>query len=71
MSVENVRDIQAKEHVLRQLAMAHDHWSEQEQMLAGSGKPIEAQGAHELALSCLRAYRAELDDPRPKEHADA
>lgn len=56
----------ARQAVLIQLAVAHDHWSDEEQVLAVQGKPIEAQGAHELALRCLRAYRAELDDPKPK-----
>lgn len=59
----------AKQDVLIQLARAHDHWSEQEQLLALVGKPIESAGAHEMALRCLRAYRAELDDPAPKAQA--
>lgn len=57
----------ARGAVLHQLAFAHDHWSEEEQRLKGEGKPIEAQGAHELALAALRAYRAELDNPEPPE----
>jgi hypothetical protein len=60
---------QAKEAVLRQLAFAHDHWSEEEQLLVAQGHPIEAQGAHEYAVAALKAYRAELDDPEPKEPA--
>lgn len=55
----------AKTAVLQQLALAHDHWSEEEQLLFHQGRAIEAQGAHEYAVACLRAYRAELDDPLP------
>lgn len=56
----------ARAAVLERLAKAHDHWSEEEQRLRTSS-PIEAEGAHQYALACLRAYRAELDDPKPKE----
>lgn len=55
----------ARNAALHQLAAAHNHWSEEEQRLAGQGKAIEAQGAHEMAVTCLRAYRVELDDPKP------
>jgi hypothetical protein len=57
----------ARRSVLEQLAIAHDHWAEEEQRLVGEDRHIEAQGAHEIATSLLRAYRAELDDPKPKE----
>jgi len=55
--------------VLEQLALAHDHWSEEEQFLVGQGRVVEAEGAHQHALYVLRAYRAEQDDPKPKEPA--
>lgn len=53
--------------VLEQLALAHDHWSEEEQLLAGQGRVVEAEGAHQHARYVLRAFRAELDDPKPRE----
>lgn len=55
----------ASKAALRQYAHAHDHWSEEEQLLTAQGEPILAEGAHQHALMCLRAYRAELDDPQP------
>jgi hypothetical protein len=63
----DVAELHAKEAALRQLAHAHDHWSEQEQVLRVTGTHVEAEGAHQLALVALRAYRAELDNPEPKE----
>jgi hypothetical protein len=59
----------ARRSVLEQLALAHDHWAEEEQRLVGEGRYIESQGAHEIAVSLLRAYRAELDDPKPRKAA--
>ncbi len=56
----------ARKAVLEQLAKAHDHFSEEEQRFQGQDRHIEAAGAHEYALLTLRAYRAELDDPRPE-----
>ena len=56
----------ARKAVLRQLAEAHDRFSEQEQVLVFQGMYAEAEGAHQLALWVLRAYRAEMDDPTPK-----
>ncbi len=63
----NVLEAVARQHVLYQLAQAHDHWSEEEQLFVGKDRPIEAAGAHQMALMTLRAYRAELDDPQPKD----
>lgn len=57
----------ARRAVLEQLAQAHDRWSEREQILTSSGDAIQAEGAHQHALWCLRAFRAELDDPKPPE----
>ena len=59
----------AKEAALRQYAEDHDRWSEHEQLLRAKGEPILAEGAHQHALICLRAYRAELDNPKPTEAA--
>ena len=52
-----------REAVLRQLARAHDEFSEREQLATLSGHHIEAEGYHRHALWLIRAYRAELDDP--------
>ena len=49
-----------------QLALAHDRFAETEQVLVAEGKYIEAQGAHEYAALIVRAYKAELDDPKPE-----
>lgn len=57
--------------VLQQLALAHDHWEEEERFLVAQGREIEAQGAHELALACLKAYRAELENPEPAARPEA
>lgn len=56
----------ARKAALEQYAHAHDHFSEQEQILKLRGQEVEAVGAHAYALQTLRAYRAELDDPEPK-----
>lgn len=58
----------ARASVLQQLALAHDHWSEEEQRAT---TPIEREGAHQYAVRCLRAYRAELDDQKPPKMPDA
>ena len=55
----------ARKAVLRQLAEAHDRFSEREQVLVFEGLYAEAEGAHQMAWWLLRAYRAELDDPEP------
>lgn len=61
-----LRDQLARGNVIRQLAKAFDHWAAKEQMLVGDGRYTEAEGAHVIALRLLRAYRAEIDDPKPK-----
>ena len=58
------RDKRARRAALAQYAKAHDHFSEQEQISVVRGNAIEAAGFHEFALIALRAYRAELDDPK-------
>ena len=62
-----LRDAIAKSGALRMYALAHDHFSEEEQTMAGEGRIAEAEGAHQFALLALRAYRAEIDDPEPPE----
>lgn len=56
----------ARRAVLEQLAKAHDFFSEEEQRLAGQDRFTEAAGAHQYTLYVIRAYHAELNDPRPK-----
>jgi hypothetical protein len=63
----DVAEMAAKSAVLRQLAHAHDHWSEQEQLLRLQADAIQAEGAHQMALVTLKAYRAELDNPEPRD----
>ena len=63
------RDKRARKAALQRYALAHDHFSEQEQIAVVRGHAIEAAGFHEFALIALRAYRAELDDPRRKVNA--
>lgn len=63
----DVAELHAKKAVLEQLAHAHDHWSEEEQLLKGQGRHIEAEGAHQQALECLRQWRLEEENPEPAE----
>lgn len=51
--------------VLTRLAARYDMFSENEQLLVGVGKYVEAEGAHQFALRILRAYEAESRDPAP------
>ena len=57
--------IRSREDAL-QYAAAHEHFAEQEQLLAARKCPALAAQAHQLALLVLRAYRNETDDPRPR-----
>ena len=56
----------AREAALYAYAHAHDRFSEREQIHRLNGEDADAEGAHVYALWCLRAYRAELDDQRPR-----
>ena len=60
----------ARRAVLDRLAKAHDHFAEEEQRLSGQDRYTEAAGAHQYTLYVIRAYHAELNDPRPKEIAE-
>lgn len=60
-----LRDIAARQAALRQLAAAHDRFSEMEQLLYAQGDVVDAEGAHKYAMWTLRAYRAEMDDREP------
>lgn len=46
----------------RRYAAAYDHHSDEEQRLVGLGRYAEAEGAHQYAMWCLRAYNAEVGD---------
>ena len=67
-AIELIRQAQARRSALYTYARAHDKFSELEQRHAARN-PVEAAGAHEYALRLLRAYKAEIDDPEPKETA--
>ncbi len=54
----------ARAAVVRQLAAAYDRFAEEEQTLVAEGRYVEAEGAHVVAVRLLRAYQAELDDPK-------
>lgn len=54
-----------KEAVLEQLAARYEYFAELEQTLVAEGKYTEAQGAHAYGQFCVRAYKAEMDDPYP------
>ena len=62
--IELIREAAAKRESQFRYAAAHDKFATLEQRHSGTN-PIEAAGAHEYALICLRAYRAEVDDPAP------
>jgi hypothetical protein len=64
--VQFLRDISARQSCLRQLAQAHDRFSELEQIARAQGDAYDAEGAHRYALWTLRAYRAEMDDREPE-----
>lgn len=61
-----LRDVMARNAALRQYAIDHDRFSEQEQMHRLLGNWAEAEAAHWNALLVLRAYRADVDDPEPR-----
>lgn len=67
-AIELIRMAQAHRSALYTYARAHDKFAELEQRHTGQN-PVEAEGAHQYALRCLRAYRAEIDDPEPEERA--
>ena len=62
--VELMRDMAARNAAIRRYAMAHDHFAEMEQTAT---IPAEKEGAHQHAVWALRAVRAELDDPEPRD----
>lgn len=67
-AIELIRMAQAHRSALYTYARAHDKFAELEQRHTGLN-PVEAAGAHEYALRCLRAYRAETDDTPPAERS--
>lgn len=61
--VQFLRDVAARQAALHRYAAAYDRFAEEEQMHHLLGNWPEAEGAHVYAMACLRAYRAEMDDP--------
>jgi hypothetical protein len=61
-----VREITPRLAALERLALAHDRFSETEQMHRLVGNLAEAEGSRWYADICLRAYRAENEDPTPR-----
>jgi hypothetical protein len=45
--------------------MAWDHWTTEEALKRAEGRVVEAEGAREFAKLLMRAYRSELEDPKP------
>ncbi len=57
---------EARAAVLEQLAVAYEHWAEEEQHKVEAGSYVEAEGAHQYALLVLKAMDAEEYDRTPK-----
>lgn len=55
----------ARESVLLQYGAAHDVHATEEQLAVDRGDYVEAEGRRAYANWVVRAYRAELDDPKP------
>jgi hypothetical protein len=64
--VNTIRTLSARSAALETYALAHDRFSEAEQMYVAEGQMAMASGAHTYALIALRAYRAEIDDQEPE-----
>jgi hypothetical protein len=64
--VDTIRKLTARSAALETYALAHDRFSEAEQIYVSEGQMVMASGAHQYALIALRAYRAEIDDPEPE-----
>jgi hypothetical protein len=60
------RDLAARQAVLKALVNAHERFSSRETEHRAAGNHVLAEGAHRYAVWCLRAYRSELDDRKPK-----
>jgi hypothetical protein len=61
-----IREITPQSEVLRQLALAHDRFADSAEMHRLLGNVVEAEGADWYAERCLRAFRAENEDPTPR-----
>jgi hypothetical protein len=62
--IELIREAAAKREAQFRYAAAYDKFATLEQRHSGKNH-IEAIVAHDYAVRCLRAYRAEIDDPAP------
>lgn len=61
-----IREAAALRGALYTYAAAYDMFAELAQRYMAEEREIEAAGALDYAQRCLRAYRAELDDPEPE-----
>ena len=61
-----LRDIEARNAAMRTYAVAFDRFAEREQTHRLSENLAASEGAHQYAIWCMRAYRAETDDPEPR-----
>ena len=66
MTAPSQLDIAARSSALYAIAQAHDRFSERAQIALVEGDAKNAAELNRYADWCLRAYRAELDDPQPK-----
>lgn len=55
-----------RDAVLSQYGAAYERLAELEQVSVARGQYDQAQAVHALALSVLKAYTAEQDDPAPR-----
>ena len=62
-AVETQRDKAARTAVLRQLAQAHEHFAELEQLCRAEGRVAEENGARQYVTWIRRALDAEMHDP--------
>jgi hypothetical protein len=56
-----------RDAALNQYGAAYERLAELEQVSVARGQYDQAQAAHALALSVLKAYTAEQDDPKPRD----
>ena len=64
--VRTLQSLSARREALERYAVAHDRFSEAEQMYVACGQVALAEGAHAYALRTLQAWLAERDDPPPE-----
>ena len=60
-----LREVHIRKEAQFSYARAYDRMSDLEQTETGKGHPALAAENHARALICLKAYKAELEDPEP------